>query len=208
MVPKTWWWQRPSENKLCRHNSCVFFAGGFNKKGLPLEKKLEHILIKSYKTDIVAYFKSHPRDLEEAVKRAASLNQPYSWRAAWAVWSCMEPNDPRIRKYVKRMVNILAGCPDNQLRELLIILQKMKLNEEDEGIVFNVCIDVWEKTGKQPSVRFNAFKMMMKIANKHPGLLNEVKALTQFHYLDSLSAGVRKSVSRLMGKKHPVSKEV
>ena len=59
-------------------------------------------------------------------------------------------------------------------------------------------MDIWEKIDKSPSVRINALKMITKIANKHPELRKEISFLTQEHYLESLSPGVRHSVIKLM----------
>ena len=66
------------------------------------ETKLEHILTNSYKADMISYMKSHPEDFEEAIKLAITDKQPYSWRAAWLLWSCMDKNDQRINKYIEK----------------------------------------------------------------------------------------------------------
>lgn len=163
-----------------------------------METKLEHILTHSYKTDMISYLKSHPEDFEEAVKLAVSDKQPYSWRAAWLLWSCMEKNDQRIQRYVEKIIDILPAKSDDQLRELLIILQRMELGDDSEGKLFDICVNVWEKKEKQPSVRYNAFKLMVKIIKNHPDLYKEITFLTDPHYMDSLSGTVRKSVSKMI----------
>ena len=53
-------------------------------------------------------------------------------------------------------------------RELLKILLQMELNEEDEVFLFDVCVKVWEKINKKPSVRLTALKFMVEIAKKYP----------------------------------------
>lgn len=65
----------------------------------PKETKLEYILTNSYKAEMITYLKTHPEDFREAIKLAISDKQPYSWRASWLLWSCMDKNDLRIRKY-------------------------------------------------------------------------------------------------------------
>ncbi|HOT89685.1 MAG TPA: hypothetical protein PKZ43_03525 [Bacteroidales bacterium] len=64
--------------------------------------KLEYILTHSYKTDMISYLKSHPDDFEEIIRLAIADKQPYSLRAAWLLWSCMDKNDQRIHKYIKK----------------------------------------------------------------------------------------------------------
>jgi hypothetical protein len=162
-----------------------------------METALEQILTGSYKADLIYYMHVHPEDFKELIKLAISNKKLYSWPAAWLLWSVMEDNDIRIQKHLKNILCNLASRNDDHLRELLIILQKMELDDEIEGVLFNICVTVWEKIDKKPSVRFNALKMIVKIAQKHPGLSHEVFLLSQNHYLDSLSPAVRRSISRM-----------
>jgi hypothetical protein len=163
-----------------------------------METALEWILTNAYKTEMISYLSTHPEDFEEAIKLAIADKQPYSWRAAWLLWSCMEKNDRRIQRYVKNIIETISDKNDGQQRELLIILQQMEINEELEGLLFNHCVKVWEKINKKPSVRLNAFKMIVKIAQKYPDLSHEIIFLTQDQYIDSLSSTVKKSVSEMI----------
>ena len=147
---------------------------------------------------MISYMKSHPEDFEEVIRLAISDKKPYSWRAAWLLWDCMEKNDLRLHQYIQKIIDILPARKDNHQRELLLILQRMELDGEYEGNLFDICIRIWEMIGKKPSVRYNAFRLMVKIATKHPDLLNEIHILTQDPYLENLSNGVKKSIIRLI----------
>jgi len=74
----------------------------------------------------------------------------------------------------------------------------MELDEKYESVLFDICMGVWEQINKAPSVRVNALKMIIKIANKHPELRQEISFLTQEHYVDSLSPGAKHSIKKLM----------
>lgn len=163
-----------------------------------METALEHILTSSYKVEMISYMYAHPEDFEEAIKLAISNKQPYSWRAAWLLWSCMEKNDQRIQEYIKNIIDSIASKDDGHQRELLKILLQMELNEEYEGHLFNVCVSIWEKINKKPSVRFSAFKFIVKIAKKHPDLSHEIIFLTQNQYIDSLSLAAKTSLSKII----------
>ena len=167
-----------------------------------VETKLEHILTNSYKADMISYLKSHPEDFDEAIKLAIADKQPYSWRAAWLLWSCMKKNDQRIHKYLGNIIDTLPTKCDDQARELLIILQFMDLGDELEGKAFEICVNIWEKLGKQPSVRYNAFNLMVKIIKKHPELSKELALITESQYMDSLSDTVKRSISKMISKCH------
>ncbi len=163
-----------------------------------MESALEHKLINSYKDEMISFLDTHPEYFEEAIKLALSDKQPYSWRAAWLLWSCMEENDQRIQSYIKDIVNSIKTKNDGHQRELLKILLQMKLTEEHEGILFNICMDLWEQVNKNPSVRLTALKFIIKTAKKHPDLSQEVTFLTQDQYLEFLSPAVKKSISKMM----------
>ncbi|HEX2933806.1 MAG TPA: hypothetical protein VHO72_00490 [Bacteroidales bacterium] len=165
-----------------------------------METALEHILTSTYKDEMIAYLQSHPEYFEEAAALAMSNKRLYSWRAAWLLWSCMTENDSRIRPYIKSFINSLETKPDGHQRELLKILQNMELDEEDEGILFNVCVNLWLKINSQPSVRYTAFVLMSKMADKYPELLHEVLLLTEDHYIETLSPGIKHSISRVIEK--------
>jgi hypothetical protein len=140
----------------------------------------------------------HPEHFKEAIELAVSDKQPYSWRAAYVLWSVIQVNDKRIKNHIKNIVNAVKNKSDGHQRELLKILLMMDLDEKYESELFDVCMDVWEQINKAPSVRVNAFKFILKIAKKHPELKQEIIFLTQDHYLDSLSTGAQHSIKKLM----------
>lgn len=163
-----------------------------------MKTALEWVLTNAYKADMISWLTAHPEAFEEAIKLAIADKQPCSWRAAWLLWRCMEENDQRIQGYVKSIIDSLPDKNDQQQRELLIILQRMEIGEEFEGLLYNHCVTVWEKTDKKPSLRLNAFKVMVKTAKKHPDLSREITFLTQDQYMDSLSGTVKKSIAGML----------
>lgn len=162
-----------------------------------METALEYILMNSRKAQMISYLSETPGAFEEAVNLMLQNKQPYSWRAAWLLWSCMEPNDKRLTGQIPQMIKALPECTGNMQREFLKILQNMETPEEQQGILFDHCIRIWEQVGKQSSVRFNAFRTIVKIAGKHPELTQEIKLLVQEHYLEDLSDAAKRSVMKL-----------
>jgi len=159
---------------------------------------LENKLLNSYKDEMISFMRSHPEYFDEAIELAVGDKQPYSWRAAWLLWSCMVENDKRVKKYITKIVDTLKTKDDSHQRELLKILLKMDLSEKYESILFDHCMNIWEGINKPPAVRVNALKFIVKIAKKHPELAKEISFLTEDHYLESLSPGAKNSVIKLM----------
>jgi hypothetical protein len=162
------------------------------------ETNLEYTITNSYKDDLISYIASHQEDFPELIKLSISDKQPYSWRAAWLLWSCMDNNDKRIRRHIKKIIDILPNRQDSQQRELLMVLQRMELDTKYEGWLFNSCTKIWENINKNPSLRFHAFKIMVAISKKYPDLSNEIKLLTDIYYTDGLTDNVKKSIFKLL----------
>ena len=152
---------------------------------------LEEKLISCCKIEMISFLQSHPEHFEEAIQLAISDKQPFSWRAAYLLWGCMEENDNRIHKHIGSIINSIKDKKDGHQRELLKILYRMDIKKKYEGQIFDICMNLWEQISKDPSVRMTALKFILKISKKHPELLKEMTFLTQDHYLASLSPGVK-----------------
>ena len=74
----------------------------------------------------------------------------------------------------------------------------MELTEKQEGILFDKSITIWEDINKSSSVRSIAFLILSNIVKKYPELLTEIKFLTQRHFIETLSPGIRYSVIRVI----------
>lgn len=163
-----------------------------------MKTEFESVLLSFYKPDMISYLDNHPEDFEEAILLAVSNKQPFSWRSAWLLWSCIEENDRRIQKYTELIINSLSDKSDGHQRELLKILSRMELNEDQEGFLFDFCMNMWKDVFKKPSVRSTALKIIVKMANKYPDLSHEVLLITQGQYLSTLSPAFKKSIKRMM----------
>lgn len=156
------------------------------------------ICLNNYKDKMVSFLKAHPACWEEAIKLAVSNKQPYSWRAAWLLWSCIEKNDTRIQPHIQSLIEGLTNKKDGHQRELLKILILMELTEKQESILLDFCIQLWKEIQKTPSVRFTAFRFMHSIILKYPELKNEIKFYTEKKYIETLSPGIKKSINKLI----------
>ena len=76
----------------------------------------------------------------------------------------------------------------------------MHLTENQESLLFDVCLTIWEDIAKSPSVRGTAFKFLLKIVKKYPELSEEIGHLTQSHYTESLSPGIKHSFIRMVNE--------
>ncbi len=162
------------------------------------ETPFESLLVSSRKCDLIAHMREHPEAFEEALSLALADRPPYSWRAAWLLWSCVKKNDPRLRRRYGDIVRAAAAARDNLKRELFKILQMLEPAEAHESELFDACVSAWETLNSQPSVRMNALKLLLMTAKRYPELLREISILTRREYLETLSPGANKSATRMV----------
>ncbi|MBU0474073.1 MAG: hypothetical protein KKF62_07900 [Bacteroidetes bacterium] len=154
------------------------------------------------KEQMVDFLKKNPTLFDETINISLGDYQPESWRAAWLIKHYMNKNDKRITKYINAILKVLVNKKDGHQRELLKILLAMELTEKQEGILFDKCITIWEDINKSPSVRSFAFLILTNTVKKYPELMVEIGFLTQNHYTESLSPGIRHSIVRVINKLH------
>jgi len=149
------------------------------------------------KTKMVAFLNSNSAYFQQAIEIALTNRQPEAWRAAWLLTHVVKKNDKRVKSYIQLIISTLEDRKDGHQRELLKILEKMELNGDQEGHLFDVCMNIWEAVKKSPSVRIVAFRLIHKIAQKYPELNNEIEFLAQSHYTETLSPGIKHSLQKI-----------
>ena len=164
-----------------------------------MEESLQHILTaRLRKEEMTAFLKKHPEKFEQVINIALTDEQPQAWRAAWLLNHCMKENDQRLKVDIKTIIKTISTKQDGHQRELLKVLDKMELNEKHDGLIFDVCMTIWEAIHKSPSVRGTAFMHLIKMFQKYPELNNEIEYLTQSHYTDTLSPGIKHSLNKII----------
>lgn len=159
-------------------------------------KKLWSKLKGGYKVDMIAHMEQHPEDLPLLISCAFVNETNSAWRACWLLWHCTEENDALLKPQLPKMVELLPMAEESHQRELLRILLKMEIDEKQEGLLFHHCVDLWIKREAIPSLRHNALVLILRIAKKHRELIPEVEQITEKHYMETLTHGVRRSMEK------------
>lgn len=76
----------------------------------------------------------------------------------------------------------------------------LEIDEAYEGQLFDLCISLWENIQKKPSIRYTAFRFLVKITDKHPELSKELDFLLEPSYFETLSPGVKKGVYKMLNR--------
>ncbi|MEP0366408.1 MAG: hypothetical protein ABJN36_15230 [Cyclobacteriaceae bacterium] len=160
----------------------------------------EMFVSRTSRETMIETVKTDDANFQEAVRIALAGVQPACWRAAWILGHSAESNDPRLQPHADRLIETIPGKEDGYQRELLKVVCKIKLSEEQEGRLFDICMSIWEAVGKSPSVRSCAFNFIVEVAMQYPELSSEITFLTQPEYLEPLSPGIRRSVEKKIAK--------
>ena len=163
-----------------------------------LENSIEHLLAKSLKEELIAYIEAHPKKVAELIQLATSNKPPHSARAAWLLSKVATKEGAAIKGHIIQIFQILPVVKDGQKRDLLNVLRQIDLTEQEEGILYDICVTIWTDLSKIPSARLNAFKCMVAICKKYPDLNQELILLTEDYYLDSLSPGIKRVVDKMI----------
>ncbi len=166
-----------------------------------MTESLQHILTGSLRKEkLILFLKKNPDLFDEVITVSLGNDKPQAWRATWLLGHCITGDDKRIRPHINSIFKVLLEKGDGHQREFLKILRRMKLNEKQEGILFDKAIKIWEDINKSASVRSFAFLVIAETVEKYPELLSEVEFLTQAHYVETLTPGIRHSIIKTINK--------
>ncbi len=161
---------------------------------------LELLLSKYFKTKAVQTIREYPELIEQILPICLTNKPPMCWRAAWVTRSAMDKNDAQAIPYIDRFLQVLPKKEDGHQRELIKLLQMLELTNDQESVLYDISVSIWESVGKQSSVRYVAIENILEMVSKYPELHNELEAITQPQYLNSLSPGIKKGILKALAE--------
>lgn len=164
---------------------------------------LKHVLLDLYKDEMIAYMHTHPELFQDLISLAVGSDR-FSPRAAWLLSNCVDEGGKGFASRKREILRSIEGKSGGHQRDLVRVLSKLDSDDEEEGLLFDQCVALWSDPGNMPSVRHVSMRTLLQITEKYPELYNEVKILLKDKYLDSLSAGVRRSILRMKGETEKV----
>ena len=147
-----------------------------------------------HKESILEKIRSEEGNFQLLLKWGLLTEQPLGWRSVWLLRQILEKNDTRLQSSVTDILNSFPTFNGSQKREWLKGLENQHINEDDEGILFDLCVIEWQKIQNHAALRASAFNILFKIVKKYPELKEELSHLMTYDYIDTLSPGIRKGV--------------
>ena len=153
-------------------------------------------------TDMLIYVGARPNLFADLIEASLDSEHPKAWRSAMLLGHAMKKNDSRLVPFIGEFINCLPLLNhDGHQRQLLIVLDKLTLNDDQNGYLFNHCLSFWEDVHKIPSTRIRAFRAMVKMTKNFPELKDELRLFATDYYSQTLSKGIKVSFDRLVAER-------
>lgn len=123
----------------------------------------------------------------------ALRNDKDSWIHAWQINHVKKTELIKIQEQVDKIISAIDGKKDGHQRELLKVLLKLNLTDDQLSLLWDICLRIWLDIQKQSSVRISAYKILVHTAKKFKPLSDELIHLTEEKHITSLSNGIRNS---------------
>ena len=123
----------------------------------------------------------------------ALRNDKDSWIHAWQINHTKKTELIKIQNQVDKIISAIDGKNDGHQRELLKVLLKLNLTDDQLSLLWDICLRIWLDIQKQSSVRISAYKILVNAAKKFKPLSDELVRLTEEKHITSLSNGIRNS---------------
>ncbi len=149
---------------------------------------------------IIALLNSNPEYVNLIFDNILQNPDTLHWRTLWALELYIANNESRLYQCVDTLIRLLPISNDSMKRVILKLLGKITYKDDFAGELFNVCIEIWSNVDIKSGTRYLAFTHLILISKIHQELRREMIILTDSHFVEPLSPGIRTSVIKLINK--------
>jgi len=114
-----------------------------------------------------------------------------SWRAIWLLTHLDQSQLAALQFDMAALLQLARLPGSSRHRELLKLLDKLSVPEALLSSYFDWAQQLWLDTRHPSSVRISALRLMARIGEQYPELLQEIKAMNSSELLEPLSPGIR-----------------
>jgi len=146
---------------------------------------------------LMTYLLENANLADACIVWAVESTDAKGWRAAWLLYHYTKKRQAFLQPHIQAFLDAIPLKKEGHQRELLKLLEPLKLNDFQEGQLFDICMTIWEKISHSPSVRITAFRILLQIAKRYPELKTELLLFMGEDYTSTLSSGILQSFERL-----------
>ncbi|MEM7296884.1 MAG: hypothetical protein AAF391_01295 [Bacteroidota bacterium] len=140
--------------------------------------------------------RSDDKNIDLLLQWSIVTDQPLGWRSVWLLRQILKKNDPILRPHIQKALDLFTTFNESQKREWLKLLENQDLDDDEEGFLFDHCINEWKRINYHPALRASAASILFKVLKKYPELKEELSHLMTSEYMESLSPGIKRITIR------------
>ncbi len=160
----------------------------------------EKLLGRIDREEITSWINTHPEGTRELADLALSNEEPVGWRATWILRKVVPADSDLISRRISGALERFSNFNESQQREWLKTLFDQPLTEDQEGQLFDLCLQSWSRIHAHSALRITAFEWLARIVEKYPELYLEISHVTTNEYVEPLKPGIRKIFLRRLSK--------
>ncbi len=151
---------------------------------------------------LITEIKKNPEYYKLLIELAFYDTDSKSWRAAYLVDKINDIHPELLQPFLSEMIDqVQIEKSSGKKRHFLKLISLNDLTEEQQGFLFDFCIETL-KSGKEPAaVRVHAMQVLQNIAVKEPELIPEILLIIEDEMENHSTAGIisrgRKLVANL-----------
>lgn len=160
----------------------------------------KELLTRIHKEALLSKIRSEEQNVDLLLAWSQLTQQPIGWRATWLLRQVLKKNDTRLHPHIPSVLKKFSDFNESQKREWLKAMRNQSMNEEEEGMLFDLSINEWRTISRHPALRASAAVIIIRVLKNYPELNREIQHLFEEHYLTSLSPGIRRSLEKSLQK--------
>lgn len=146
---------------------------------------------KKFRDQLIEYAHKHNAWPELRKLALQKEDDDLAWRAMWLL-NHLSPK--RKAQLIEKPLEFLERGPlgsESYQREAFRVLIDLAIDEDDLSTYFNWAQEAWIQLDHKASLRIHALRAMERVAKLYPELNQEIIALSDSEYTESLSPGIR-----------------
>ncbi len=149
------------------------------------------------------YVLANPAEFDNLIKLSFGTNQPEGWRSAWVLAELVKDYKgllARIAPYSRKIIDSFTVFKHpGQKREYMKVMQLLNLQEEEMGLLLNLCFDWLLDKEIDVAIRVHCMQIIYEFSLKEPDLQQELKVILE-QEMDYGSAGFRGRARKILKK--------
>lgn len=148
---------------------------------MDLYQELNNEHSKASRERIISYVNNDPERFAELFGFVKHDNAKINLRAAWSLSSCAERFPDLVSPYINEIVHLVdrEGNHDGIKRNMLRILQRMKIPEELEGRLLNSCFRLLTDKREAVAIRVFSMQVLANLSQLYQDIRPELKIIIE-----------------------------